>query len=77
MELVPLFFANSTYFVPLATGQILPPIPAGGFLSEDQIASLPGAIRLPAWPVALGPSADVYAYYRGTVQRNLYRIPIP
>jgi hypothetical protein len=27
--------------------------------------------------VVLGPSADVYAFYRGTVQRNLYRIPVP
>jgi serine/threonine protein kinase len=71
------FFTNATYVVPLAPGQILPPIPAGGFLSEDQISSLPGAIRHPAWPLAFGPSADVYAYYRGAVQRNLYRIPIP
>ena len=27
--------------------------------------------------VALGPAPDVYAYSRETVQRNLYRIPIP
>jgi Tol biopolymer transport system component len=74
--LIPLF-ANSTYFVPLAPDQILPPIPAGGFHSEDEIASLPGARRGPAWPVAFGPSADIYAYYRGAIQRNLYRMPIP
>jgi serine/threonine protein kinase len=73
--LIPLF-ANRTYVVPLAPGQILPPIPAGGFRSEDQIASLPGAIRLPVRPVAFGPG-DVYAYYRNAIQRNLYRIPIP
>jgi serine/threonine protein kinase len=70
-------FGDWTYMVPLPTGEILPPIPARGFRSEDEIASLPGAIRLPAWPLALGPTADVYAYYRGAIQRNLYRIPIP
>ena len=77
--LVPLF-GNSTdsiYFVPLATGQILPPIPAGGFHSEDEIAKLPGAIRIPARAQAFSPSGHVYAYYRETIQRNLYRIPIP
>jgi Tol biopolymer transport system component len=70
-------FGDRTYVVPLAPSQILPPIPAGGFHSEDEIASLPGAIGLPAWPVVAGPSADVYAYFRGAIQQNLYRIPIP
>ncbi len=70
------FFGNATYIVPLAPDQILPRIPAGGFRSEDEIARLPGARRIPAWPVAFGPSPDVYAFYRGTIQRNLYRIPI-
>jgi Tol biopolymer transport system component len=76
LGLVPLF-SKWTYSVPLAPGQILPPIPAGGFRSEDQITSLPGARRGPAWPVAGGPSPDVYAFYREAIQRNLYRIPIP
>ena len=75
MELVPLF-SKWTYTLPLAPGQILPPIPPGGFHSDDQIASLPGARRGPPWPVAFGPG-DVYAYYRESIQRNLYRIPIP
>jgi YD repeat-containing protein len=76
MGFIPLF-SKWTYGVPLAPGQILPPIPAGGFRSEDQIASLPGARRGPAWPMAGGPSPDVYAFYRQAIQRNLYRIPIP
>jgi len=75
MELVPLF-AKWTYTVALAPGQILPPIPARGFHSEEEIASLPGARRGPPWPVAFGPG-DVYAYYRDSIERNLYRIPIP
>jgi hypothetical protein len=74
--LVPLF-SKWTYTVPLAPDQILPPIPAGGFHSDDEIASLPGAIRGPAWPMGFGPSPDVYAFYHEAIQRNLYRIPIP
>jgi len=66
-----------SYRVPLPRGEVLPRIPAGGFQSEDEIARLPGARRIDAVGVVPGPSADVYAFYRGTTQRNLYRIPIP
>jgi len=65
-----------TYIVPLPPGKILPPIPPGGFRSEEDIARLPGAHRIDATG-APGPSRDVYAFERRTVQRNLYRIPIP
>ena len=64
------------YLVPLRPGEALPQIPAGGFRSEDEIARLSGARRIDADGVVLGPSAGVYAFYRGTIQRNLYRIPI-
>jgi len=67
---------HSTFIVPLAAGSILPPIPPGGFHSDDEIAHLPGARKVDAQPLSPGPSADVYAFYRGTTQRNLYRIPI-
>jgi eukaryotic-like serine/threonine-protein kinase len=65
-----------SYLVPLAAGESLPRIPDGGFHSVEEIARLPGARRINAWGVVPGPSADVYAFYRGTMQRNLYRIPI-
>ena len=65
------------FFVPLAPGQILPRIPAGGFHSDEEIARLPGVRRIEGRLVALGPTPDVYAFYRGTTQRNLYRIPVP
>ena len=64
------------YIVPLRPGEALPPIPAGGFQSQDEIGRLPGAHRIDADGVVRGPSAGVYAFYRGTIQRNLYRIPI-
>ena len=64
------------YLVPLPPGEALPRIPAGGFSSEEEIAHLPGARRIDVEMVP-GPSANVYAFYRSTIQRNLYRIPIP
>jgi hypothetical protein len=65
-----------SYLVPLAPGESLPPIPEGGFTSEEQIAQLPGARQINEGGLVPGPSADVYAFYRGTTQRNLYRIPL-
>jgi len=64
------------YLIPLPPGEALPRIPAGGFHSEEEIAHLPGGRLIDAEVVVLGPSAGVYAFYRGTIQRNLYRIPI-
>lgn len=66
-----------SYLVSLQAGESLPRIPKGGFRSEKEIAQLRGAHRIEGGGVVLGPSADVYAFYRGTIQRNLYRIPIP
>jgi Tol biopolymer transport system component len=67
---------GATYIVPLPPGKILPPIPLEGFRSEQEIARLPGARRIDATG-APGRTRDVYAFERRTVQRNLYRIPIP
>ena len=67
---------GKTYIVPLPPGKILPPIPPDGFHSEQEIARLPGAHRIDTTGTP-GPTRDVYAFERRTVQRNLYRIPIP
>lgn len=64
-----------TYIVPLQ-GRKLPRIPAGGFHSEAEVAALPGARRLDA-EGAPGPSLGIYAFEHHTIQRNLYRVPIP
>ncbi|HEY6346725.1 MAG TPA: protein kinase [Bryobacteraceae bacterium] len=67
---------GKTYVVPLRPDEVFPPIPKGGFTSEEELARLPGAKRIDA--VAFpGPSSDIYAFYRGATQRNLYRIPLP
>jgi len=65
-----------SYVVPLSSGRSLPPVPPGGFQSEGQIARLPGARRIDEVQIVPGPVPGVYAFSRGTTQRNLYRIPI-
>jgi Tol biopolymer transport system component len=65
-----------SYIVPLPPGRVLPRFPQGGFHSEKEVATLSGARRLDAEGTP-GQSRDVYAFHRTTVQRNLYRIPIP
>jgi hypothetical protein len=67
---------GKTYVVPLRSSEVFPPIPKGGFTSEEELARLPGAKVIDAVAVP-GPSSDVYAFYRGATQRNLYRIPLP
>ena len=66
---------NRSYIIPLPPDEALPRIPAEGFRSEEEIAQLAGARRIDALTVP-GPSPDVYAFYRGTTQRNLYRVPV-
>jgi hypothetical protein len=43
----------------------------------EDVAAVPGVRTIPSSDVAPGPTADVYAFTKTTVQRNLYRIPIP
>ena len=61
----------------LAPGRALPEIPPGGFRSEAEIARLPRVRVIDSADVAPGPTPEVYAFSRETVQRNLYRIPVP
>jgi Tol biopolymer transport system component len=68
---------GNTYVLPLPPGRALPDIPAGGFRSEAEIARLPGVQVIDSPDVAPGSTSAVYAFSRETVQRNLYRIPLP
>jgi Tol biopolymer transport system component len=69
--------AGASYAIPLGLGRVFPPVPSGGFASAAAIGKLPGARMIASTDVAPGPTIDVYAYVRQTVQRNLYRIPTP
>jgi hypothetical protein len=68
-----------TRIVPLATGQV---VPRGIEFARDvpldpQLEKLPGVRIIPIGDTEPGPTADIYAFTRETVQRNLYRIPVP
>jgi DNA-binding winged helix-turn-helix (wHTH) protein/Tol biopolymer transport system component len=65
-----------SYLIPLSRGQVVSQLPPQGFRSEDEVARLPGARRIDAIGTP-GPAFDTYAFERRTIQRNLYRIPIP
>lgn len=65
-----------TYVIPLAPDRTLPPIPNGGFQADSDLAKLPGVRTIDLFDVAPGPTPDVYAFSRASVQRNLYRIPL-
>ena len=66
-----------TYIVPVSPDKLFPPIPPGGFHSEGEIAKLPGVRVIEAADVFPGPTPGTYAFSRQTVQRNLYRVPLP
>ena len=68
--------SERTYVVPVPSGQPLPKTPATGFASGAEIAAVPGARVIDATDPAPGPTPDVYAFSRESVQRNLYRIPL-
>jgi serine/threonine protein kinase/WD40 repeat protein len=68
--------AGNTFVVPLRPGQMFPDIPPGGFKSDAELRRIPGVRVIDSYDVAPGPTPEVYAYSRETVQRNLYRIPI-
>ena len=68
-----------TYVFSLKSESELPALPSGGLRSEADIAKLAtvvqGANRLDYF--APGPSPAIYAFARRTIQRNLYRVPLP
>jgi serine/threonine protein kinase len=68
---------GKAYVLPLAPGHLLPESIVHGLPSEQEILKLPGARVILSNDVAPGPTADIYAFTRESVQRNLYRVPLP
>uniref|UniRef100_Q020K1 non-specific serine/threonine protein kinase n=1 Tax=Solibacter usitatus (strain Ellin6076) TaxID=234267 RepID=Q020K1_SOLUE len=71
---------NSTgkiYVLPVAPGQLFPERFDHGLPREPELLKMPGTRVILSNDVAPGPTADVYAFTRESVQRNLYRIPLP
>jgi hypothetical protein len=69
--------AGKTYVLPVPAGQVLPALPAAGFQSEAEISAWPGVRVIESDDATPGPTPGVYAFSRQSVQRNLYRIPLP
>jgi eukaryotic-like serine/threonine-protein kinase len=69
--------AGSTLLFRLRPGRMLPDIPRAGFQSSDEIVTFAGARVIDSPDGAPGPTPEIAAFSRETVQRNLYRIPIP
>jgi serine/threonine protein kinase len=65
-----------TYAFPLPHGWLLPQAPPGGFKVEAAMAKTPGAMTIHGYAVP-APAPGSYAFVRATVQRNLFRIPLP
>ena len=65
------------YAIPLRPGQALPPLPAAGLRTEQEVAALPGARRIPQEFPFTGPDPSLYALTKVAIQRNIYRVPVP
>jgi hypothetical protein len=70
-------FADSTYALPLQSGEMMPPTPASGLPSGDAVAGLPGARLVSEHSVYPGPNPSIYAFTKVATQRNIYRVPVP
>ena len=68
---------RQSYGVPLAPGQLVPPLPPEGLARLSDAANLPGAKTFPEPRASGGADPSVYAYPRVTTHRNIYRIPVP
>ena len=68
---------GTAYILPLTPGHLVPESIIQGLPSEQDILKLPGVRVIVSNDVAPGPTADIYAFARESVQRNLYRIPVP
>jgi len=68
---------RDTFAIPLADGQVLPPLPRGGIQNVDEISALPGAQRIAQLRAFMGEDPSVYVFMRAMPQRNIYRVPLP
>jgi hypothetical protein len=67
---------SAGFSVPLRRGRIVPELPAGGFKSVLEVASLAGARPLAAPFTVPAPDPSVYVYSKLMAQRNIYRVPV-
>ena len=66
-----------TVAIPIPSGEALPALPDDGLQKEADALALPDVRIIRPGSIAPGPDPSIYAFVRSTVQRNLYRIPLP
>ncbi len=64
------------YAIPLRPNQALPELPASGLRTDQEVAALPGARRIPQENAFIGPDPALYAFSRIAIQRNIFRFPV-
>jgi DNA-binding winged helix-turn-helix (wHTH) protein/Tol biopolymer transport system component len=69
--------AGQIYALPIPRGRNLPPLPAGGIASAIEAEAVPGARVIHERYAFVGGDPSVYAFFRVTTQRNIYRISVP
>ena len=69
--------SEKTFVIPLPHGKVLPPLPASGFRTEADLASIAGVQVIDHRVTAFGPRTSLYAFTRETAHRNIYRIQVP
>ena len=68
---------QSIYAIPLSPGEALPPIPAAGLRTKEEVAALPGVRLIPQEGAFPGPDPSIYAFTKIVTHRNIYRISVP
>ena len=66
----------NAFVFPVTRDQPVPDFFLRSFPSELELAKVPGVRSIASTDVALGPTAEVYAFTRQSIQRNLYRVPL-
>ncbi len=68
-------FGWATFIIPLPPGRLFPKLPSTGVAVEREAAAILGAKRLEEYALP-GANDGIYTFYRVTVHRNLFRIPL-
>jgi Tol biopolymer transport system component/DNA-binding winged helix-turn-helix (wHTH) protein len=69
--------AGQVYALPIPPGRNLPPLPPRGIASAKEVTVVPGARVIHERYAFVGADPSVYAFFRVTAQRNIYRIRVP
>jgi serine/threonine protein kinase len=70
---------SALYILPIKPGQMLPNFPPEGIKTKADLENLRGTL-LPDYgtsEISFGPAPGIFAFSRRTIQRNLYRVPVP